>query len=249
IRRQFGVRQVVTLPVPDGNQPSTLLVGLASERAALTAAESSGLESLATQVVDFLNPIESSQSELDLLRRLEAVEKLLPTLFRVLDVREIFNRLSAITKDMLRHDFASLGILSEDLSQIELYVQTLPHSYAEGGTMPYPPVQTKGWLYRFVDDLTLHPTERHYSAQAGGPSSIRVAVRLDETILGALIFTSRDLEPYLATDLVIAQRIADYVALALAHHRLSEESRRAAALRERAANLELLDGLLNTLSG
>ncbi|PWT83153.1 MAG: hypothetical protein C5B57_07415, partial [Blastocatellia bacterium] len=249
IRRQLGVRQIVTLPVPNGDRLSTLLVGLASERAVLTAAERSDLESLATNAVGFLNPVESSKSEVDLLRRLEAVEKLLPTLFRVLDVREIFDRLSAITKEVLRHDFASLGILSEDLTEVQLYVQTSPQSYSQGGPMPFPPVQTQAWLYRFVDDLTVHPTERHYSAQAGGRSSIRVAVRLDETVLGALNFTSRELEPYVATDLVIAQRIADYVGLALAHHRLAEESRRTAELRERAANLELLDGLLNTLSG
>ncbi len=45
------------------------------------------------------------------------------------------------------------------------------------------------------------------------------------------------------------RRIAEYVSLALSHHRMAEESRRTAALRERAANLQMLDGLLKTLSG
>src|SRR5262249_31220687 len=40
-----------------------------------------------------------------------------------------------------------------------------------------------------------------------------------------------------------------YVALALSHQRLAEASRGAAALRERVANLEMLDGLLDTLTG
>src|SRR6185503_9130943 len=127
----------------------------------LTDTQISGLESLSASVVDFLKPVEAHQYELVLLRRLEAVEKLLPALFRVLDIREIFDRLSAITKDVLRHDFASLGILSEDLERIDLYVQTSPgSSFHPGGPMPFPPVQTAAWLYRFVDDLRMNPLER-----------------------------------------------------------------------------------------
>jgi transcriptional regulator with AAA-type ATPase domain len=40
-------------------------------------------------------------------------------------------------------------------------------------------------------------------------------------------------------DLTIARRIADYVALAISHQRLAEEGRRAAALEERNAKLEV----------
>src|SRR5262249_50778925 len=50
-------------------------------------------------------------------------------------------------------------------------------------------------------------------------------------------------------DVLIAKRIAEHIALALSHHRLADESRRAAALEERAANLDALDGLLNTVAG
>src|SRR5262249_39830264 len=49
--------------------------------------------------------------------------------------------------------------------------------------------------------------------------------------------------------LVIARRIADYVALALSHQAVSDEARRGEALRERAANLEMLEDLLKTLAG
>ena len=251
IRQQFAVRRVVTLPIPDGAESARLVVGLA-ERGSPSDAQLSGLESLAAGAVDFLKPIESSIDEIELLRRINAVEQLLPALFRVLEIREIFESLSAVTKDMLRHDFATLGVLNEDLTHIEVHAQTSSRgpSYTQGGPMPFPPVQTAAWLYRFIDDLQTHPLERRFeSAKAGGHSSLRVAIRLEETVIGALNFTSCDPAPYTAADLVVARRIADYVALALSHQRLAEESRRTAALRERAANLETLEGLLTTLTG
>src|SRR5262245_28801050 len=250
IRSRFAVRDVVTVPVCGADRDTTFMVGL-SDAAPLTADQISGIDSLAARVVEFLGRVESPHDELKRLRRLDAVDKLVPAFFRVLDVREIFDRLSAITRDVLRHDFASVGMFYREWTEIELYVQTSEGPFPrERSPMIFPPAQTSTFLYRIIDDLAAHPLERGWeSIQAGGRTSIRVAVRLDETVLGALNFTSCEPVPYTAQDLAVAQRIAEYVALALSHHRLAEESRRAAALQERAANLEMLDGLLATLTG
>jgi transcriptional regulator with GAF, ATPase, and Fis domain len=48
---------------------------------------------------------------------------------------------------------------------------------------------------------------------------------------------------------LIARRIADHIALVISHQRLADQSRKAAALQERAANLDALDGLLNAVAG
>jgi two-component system NtrC family response regulator len=115
--------------------------------------------------------------------------------------------------------------------------------------MPFPPVQTDHWLYRFLDDLKTSPLERYGdSVKGGGKSSIRVAIRFDDTTLGALNFTSHDPAPYTAADLAVCRRIADYVAIALWHQRLAEEARLSEELRARVANLALLDELLATVS-
>src|SRR5262249_30303096 len=50
-------------------------------------------------------------------------------------------------------------------------------------------------------------------------------------------------------DVMVGRRIADHIALALSHQRLAEEGRRAAALQERNAKLELLDDLLMSVTG
>jgi len=253
IRAQHGVRQVVTLAAPGTGGAAILFVGLGDPRA-LEPAQASHYESLAARVADFVKPLDTSRGELELLRRLEAAERLLPSLCRVLDVREIFERLSDITRDVLRHDFASLGVLSDDLLQVDLYVQTSPNSYRQGGPMPFPPVQTRTWQYRFVDDLTINPLERDLeSAKAGGRTSLRVAVRFDDQVLGALNFTSRETRPYDASDLIVARRIADYVALGLSHfrtaQRLAEEARRNEELSARATKSDLLDEVLSALAG
>src|SRR5262249_60035483 len=116
-------------------------------------------------------------------------------------------------------DLGERGFSNETPPRVEVYVQpAAAPTGARGGPLPYPPVQTRAWLYRFVDDLRTHPVERgEEGATHGGRSSIRVAIRLEDRILGALNFTSRQLKPYTATDLAIARPIADYVALALSH--------------------------------
>jgi transcriptional regulator with GAF, ATPase, and Fis domain len=251
IRHRFGIGQLVTLPIPDPNHPSLLVVGL-SDANGLTAAQQSALEGLAADAVKFLNPSDSRERELDLLRRLDAAERLLPAFFRTLDIREIFDQLSAVAKSVVPHDFAGLGVYSDDLQHIDLYVTSAGSSFPPGGRSPHPAVQTARLLYRFVDDVMSDPIEHDMAtAKAGGRSSMRVLIRHDGKILGVLNFTSRQLKPYTAADLVVANRIADYVALALSHQRvaerLAEEARRNEELRARTTNIELLDELLAAL--
>jgi transcriptional regulator with GAF, ATPase, and Fis domain len=234
------LQRIVTQPVVSG-VPSVLVVGFGAA-GTLNAGERSYLDELGTQVRQLLARKESPGEELERLRRLEATDRLLPAFFEVLDVRQIFDRLSTITKDIVRHDFATVGLFNENLTEVSLFAKTSSLSVQEyTGPMPYPPSQTSAWRCRFVPDLQAHPIDGRidFAAQAGARSSIRVAIRLDDRIIGALNFASCDPSPYVALDLTIARRVADYVALAISHQRLAEEGRRAAALEERNAKLEV----------
>jgi transcriptional regulator with GAF, ATPase, and Fis domain len=250
VQDECAVRELLALPVP-GLEPSTVLLLGRAEAEPPSNAQHAYIDGLARSIVDLIERVETERrdNELQLLRRLEAADKLLPAFFRVLDVRQIFNRLSEITKDVLRHDFASMGIFSEDLSEVELYVQTAEGPFEQRkGPMIFPFAQTSTWIYRLIDDLETHPLERNWeSLRAGFRSSMRVAVRRDDTIMGALNFSTRQLRPYTADDVRVALRVADYAALALSHQQLAEESKRAAALQQRAANLDLIDELLATI--
>src|SRR5262249_30834515 len=163
----------------------------------------------------------------------------LPRLFHVLDVREIFDRLSESTREVLPHDFAALALFpDDDLGTIKMYAQTVEAPMLRR-PVPFPAVQLAASLFRFIDDVQADAFDRT-AAEAGGRAALRVAIRLERRTIGALTFVTCSPAPYRAADLRIANRVADYVALAMSHFRLAEESRRTAALRERAANLEML---------
>src|SRR5262245_688652 len=60
IRQEFGVREVITVPVPAANQATTFVLGL-TEAVSLTPPRVAGIESLAARVVDFLDRVESQR--------------------------------------------------------------------------------------------------------------------------------------------------------------------------------------------
>jgi transcriptional regulator with GAF, ATPase, and Fis domain len=239
--RPARIARVLTLPIETRGGPAILAAAF-GHAASAGAADAGVLESVAVNAGRLLDRQESADQEVERLRRLEAVEGLLPALFRTLDVREIFDTLSTITKDVVPHDFASVGMFSDSYTHLTLFAKTTslsPHEYH--GPMPYAPVQTAAWVCRFVRDLPSHPVDgkTDYGTQLGGKSSIRVPIRLDGRLIGALNFTSCEPARYTALDLTIARRVADYVALAVSHQRLAEEGRRAAALEERNKKLEV----------
>ena len=79
-------------------------------------------------------------------------------------------------------------------------------------------------------------------------SGVRAPVRIGDEFIGHDRLSVARAGTYTDGDLVVVQRMADYVAIALSHHRLVDEARRAAAERERAAALAASEDLLRTLS-
>jgi GAF domain-containing protein len=185
------------------------------------------------------------------LRRLEETAHLLPALLHVLDVREVFDRLSVIAKRALPHDLLLLRIFSEDLKKLTTYASS-DRGSGVGETVPlaYPASVTRSWQFDIVDDLSTHAIEQHLvAAKMGARSTLRIPIWFGNRVIGGVGFLSFEPEKYTTADVAVGRRLADYVAVGLSHHKLAEESRQAAALRERAANLEMLDGLLKTLTG
>ena len=79
-------------------------------------------------------------------------------------------------------------------------------------------------------------------------SILRVPVRLRGETVGAISFGAEPREAYDEDDVRLATRIADHVALALAHERLAEEARRAAQAQERETHLQIrVDTLVQEL--
>ena len=185
-------------------------------------------------------------------RRSEALEALLPALAKALDVREVFDQLSRAATAILPHDRMLLAFFDEDARGVRIHAYSGPEL---AGLPEVLPLAAEEWGRREESEIVADA--RHYHAArspAGDPklaarkdellredgirSFLRVPIRLEGKVVGALLFLSRNLDAFHADDVEVAGRIADQVALALSHERLAHEARRAAEAREEAERLE-----------
>jgi transcriptional regulator with GAF, ATPase, and Fis domain len=177
-------------------------------------------------------------------QRSEALEALVPTLSKALDIREVFDQLSAAVGGILPHDRMALGLLSEDRQSVRIHAYT-------GGLVPGMPEtipiddearDSAEWSFFLVPDIRREPgccSEKFELMKRDGiRSMLRVPVRLEGEIVGGLNFLSREVARFREEDAEIARRIADQVALVLSHEKIAEEARIAAEAREEALRLE-----------
>jgi transcriptional regulator with GAF, ATPase, and Fis domain len=246
LRQAYAARQAVIHLLPDSEPPVALVLAL-KESGPWGRDQDAHVTHLARLSMDTLHQAEPAARALVRLQRLEELHAGLPALLRVLDVREVFARVSELTKDVLAHDLLTLGLF--DGGKVTVYAHTSPEGMPQAVRGEYPRALLDPWLYNILDDLAGHPVERHdLLTQRGGRSSLRLAIRLDDRLYGGLNFTSNEPDAYDSTDLAIGRHIAEYVALALSHHRQAEEARRTEELRARASASELLDELLATIT-
>ncbi|MFN7987299.1 MAG: sigma 54-interacting transcriptional regulator [Thermoanaerobaculia bacterium] len=184
------------------------------------------------------------RAEVEELRRLKAVDGLLETLAGVLDVREVFDRVSEISRRVIPHDALLLGRVTPDRQAIRVWAHTaVPEGIQvpEVVPLPDPDLVNRDWDFMLLDDITADEAIRkanHPLVRFGFRAVLRVPLREDGLIVGALNFVSRRPGAFTAQDVLIGKRIAEFVHLALSHHGLAEEARRSAEAQERARQLE-----------
>jgi GAF domain-containing protein len=177
-------------------------------------------------------------------RRLDAIDELLPLLANVLDVREVFNQVSAVVKPVLAHDLLVLSSLSADRTVFTvdaLSGEPAPELWAP---MPVSEADLKNHAYEpvLIPDVEAEPEEDSDRCRKcrvlGVRALLKIPLRLDGGYIGSLIFLSQNPGQYSEEDIPVARRVADHVSLVLSHQRLAEEERRASEARERALLLE-----------
>ena len=174
------------------------------------------------------------------LNKLDAFHALLPALAEALDVRDIFQHLSAVAARIVPHDEANLALATDDGSQYRLYAST---------RVGDPEVVCRG-----DQCLIRDPAQPRLLALVPGPerglrSGVTTPVFIDGQVVGVFALFSRRAGAYTPADLALVQRLADYIAVGLAHQRLAETARRAAVEREHTASVESSVELLRTISG
>jgi transcriptional regulator with GAF, ATPase, and Fis domain len=160
--------------------------------------------------------------------RLHAFQDLLRALGGTLDVRSVFRQVSRIATRIIPHDEAALALLTED-GKFRLFASTQD----DGAPRLLCPGE---------HDAARDPAASTLFAPAcsgsGFQSGLRVPVRVDGSPVGVLALLSRDVDAFTEPDLTLAEFLADFVAVALSHQRLSEARRAAAVERERAAHVD-----------
>jgi transcriptional regulator with GAF, ATPase, and Fis domain len=249
IFRAAAVRRVVSVIVADRIPAARFWV--ASTRAeAFTPSERTGLQAASSSAARVLAAAASTGAAPDRLANLDVLDSLLATLKGVLDVREVFDRVSAIAQKVLPHDAMSISELIENNEKVRIHAShglgTLPEPYDM--VLPEPYMAREVWGYRLLSDVREHP---EYARGPGWAAGMRcmlfVEIRMEGRNYGGLNFYSKNVGHFVQDDVIVARRITDHVALALSHRRLAEEARRNEELRARTTSLELLDQLLAAL--
>jgi transcriptional regulator with GAF, ATPase, and Fis domain len=248
-----GVRRVYTTAVPGQDVPTALWVGL-DDTAALDAAAGRRFGEVAASVAELLRQTPPPAHEVAVLRRLDAAAALLPALIGVLDVREVFTRLSVIGGRALPHDLLTLGLFDDALTAMTVYTLPAGRTAIDKVVMEhYPVAASRSFDFDILDDRAGHPVERDRSpTDLGMRSSLRLPLRVDNAVIGGLGFNAVTPAAFTAEDVAVGRRLAEIVAVALSHqrlaHRLAAEATRNQELRARAASLEMLDNALTALT-
>ncbi len=184
------------------------------------------------------------RAEVEELRKLKALDGLLATLTGVLDVREVFDRVSEVARPVLPHDALILGRVTPDRQGIRIWAHSsVPEGIPVPDVVPLPDPElvNRDWDFMLLDDITASEELRrrnHPLLSFGFRSVLRVPLKEDDVVVGGLNFLSFRPAAYSERDVLMARRIADFVHLALTHHRLAEEAQRAGEAQERARQLE-----------
>ena len=171
---------------------------------------------------------------------LELLDGLLIALTDSGELPQLFDRISEIAKTVLPHDMLALPVLLPDGRHARVYANS-------GGTSPFPdvvdapPVFATGrdWEFDLIDDLPQHPEQRNLTAtKLGYRSALRVPIRLDDRLVAALAFLSFAPAAFKHTDILIARRVADRIALSLSREQRAAASQRADEASARVSRLE-----------
>jgi Nif-specific regulatory protein len=175
-------------------------------------------------------------------RRLDAIDTLLPMLAGTLDLRGVFDRVSAIVQPVLPHDRLILTSLSPDGSELIVEASSgepapgMPTRFLAGDRTRQPNLPE----FVLIPDVEEQPEPcgaRAGCRKLGMRSFLGIPMHLDSGTSWLLI-VSRTPNQYSEEDVIVARRVADHVSLALSHQRLAEEERLGAEARERAMHLE-----------
>jgi transcriptional regulator with GAF, ATPase, and Fis domain len=211
-------------------------------------------------------------------RKREALEALLPTLAGTLDVQAVFAQVSEVIQSVIPHDHMTLGLVSSKGKGIRFHASsrgTISSRIPEYRPKTDYGAESLNWecfivreytrlpegmlRVEFWDPRTRQMRVREYRPdpalyqsyeERGIRSELRMPIWLQGERVGYLFFFSRQANAFSEDDVDLARRVADHLALAIAHERLAAEAKRLTHAQEQASRLqERVDSLVEELKG
>jgi transcriptional regulator with PAS, ATPase and Fis domain len=215
-----------------------------------------GIAPLASHDDDRLRAAVDRAREADL----EASEQLLLTLAGVLDIREVFPRISEISQSVLPHDRLTMTFHDGEQGSFVMHAASNDDGPTAVRATGVDPARMVDGFFKVIDDLTLHvpdviydpPDHRQRVVAAGYRAVLAICLSARDQQFG-LQFWSKQVNVFRREQVPIARRIAEHVALAVSHQQLAEALSRASDAQARAERLEArvrsLSEELDTRSG
>jgi len=241
--QQAGMRSNLSAPLLRDDRLAGFVMVESRRPGAFTAEHEAALQPIADLLALALEHERLWSLDAARRRRLDAINALLPMLANVLDIREIFNQVSAVVNPVLPHDLLVLSSLSADRRVMNVDALSGEPAPELWTPMPVRDLDLKHAVEPVLipdveAEADFEPERCRKCRLLGARSLLKIPLRLDGGYIGALIFLSKTPGQYSEEDVALARWVADHVSLALSHQRLAEEERRAAEARERASLLE-----------
>jgi len=173
---------------------------------------------------------------------IESSVELLRTIASVLDIRDVFPRVSEIANKMLPHDLLTM-MFDDGGGQILIEAASTDEFRGLGRFTKADDSEPKEGFV-IIDDFTtaslpiVEPVDmRERIVGAGFRSLLVVLARVRHQKMG-LGFWSKTAGAFSRDDVQVARRVADHVALAVSHEQLAEAARQIAEAHARAERLE-----------
>ena len=243
-----GVRSTCSLPLTTPRRRIGMLLAGDSALHIYDTRDVTFLSLVANQVAlaidDALNHTALQHSlvvERERQRNLDASDELLRAMATVLDVRQVFPRLSQIAATVLPHDLLTFAFVGE---QGELVI----HAVSDGAEPLFPRAKLtdaapKGETFRIIGNLEsdpvppIEPADFWEQIRAAGYRSTLWIDRSARDQPFGLQFWSKRRAAFDQGHVPVARRIADHLALAISHEQLAETERHAAEAQSRADSL------------
>ena len=246
--RGQDVRSTCSLPLTTPRRRIGMMVAGDSELHVYDTRDVTFLSLVANQVAlaidDALNYTALQQSllvERERQRSLDASDDLLRAIAPVLDVRQVFPRVSQIASTVLPHDVLTFALVNE---QGELVI----HAVSDGSEPLFPRAKLSesapnGDTFRIIGNLATDPLPAIEPAgfweqirAAGYRSTLWIERTAGDRLFG-LQFWSKRGAAFDDGQVIVGRRIADHLALAISHEQLAESERVAAEAQSRADRL------------